>query len=85
MTRVEAAFLYFLAFVCLSHATMVMRRYHVFLANLHVTVGLRRGETMLPLPPKEVEVCSKNASEYIRIVLACNYVSPVRVGAHMGP
>jgi len=31
----------------------LMDKYHVFLANLHVTVGLRRGETMLPLPPKE--------------------------------
>eukprot|EP00929_Paragymnodinium_shiwhaense_P077084 TRINITY_DN3967_c0_g3_i3.p1 TRINITY_DN3967_c0_g3~~TRINITY_DN3967_c0_g3_i3.p1 ORF type:complete len:4541 (+),score=1544.66 TRINITY_DN3967_c0_g3_i3:127-13749(+) len=31
----------------------LMDKYHVFLANLHVTVGLRRGETMLPLPPRE--------------------------------
>jgi dynein heavy chain len=31
----------------------LMDKYHVFLANLHVTVGLRSGETKLPLPPRE--------------------------------
>jgi dynein heavy chain len=31
----------------------LMDKYHVFLANLHVTVGLMRGQTLLPLPPRE--------------------------------
>jgi dynein heavy chain len=31
----------------------LMDKYHVFLANLHVTVGLMSGLTLLPLPPKE--------------------------------
>ena len=29
----------------------LMDKYHVFLANLHVTVGLMKGRTLLPLPP----------------------------------
>jgi dynein heavy chain len=31
-------------------------KYHVFLANLHVTVGLMSGKTLLPLPPKEATI-----------------------------
>ncbi|CAD7939071.1 unnamed protein product [Amoebophrya sp. A25] len=31
----------------------LMDKYHVFLANLHVTCGLMVGKTLLPLPPKE--------------------------------
>eukprot|EP00929_Paragymnodinium_shiwhaense_P077081 TRINITY_DN3967_c0_g2_i2.p1 TRINITY_DN3967_c0_g2~~TRINITY_DN3967_c0_g2_i2.p1 ORF type:complete len:4576 (+),score=1729.31 TRINITY_DN3967_c0_g2_i2:93-13820(+) len=31
----------------------LMDKYHVFLANLHVTVGLMRGHTWLPLPPRD--------------------------------
>ncbi|CAD7941439.1 unnamed protein product [Amoebophrya sp. A120] len=31
----------------------LMDKYHVFLANLHVTCGLMMGKTLLPLPPKE--------------------------------
>ncbi len=30
-----------------------MDKYHMFVANLHVTVGLMSGRTLLPLPPKE--------------------------------
>jgi dynein heavy chain len=41
----------------------LMDKYHVFLANLHVTVGLMRGQTLLPLPPKEAvhEATGKDA------------------------
>jgi dynein heavy chain len=31
----------------------LMDKYHVFLANLHVTVGLMRGHTLLPQPPRD--------------------------------
>ena len=31
----------------------LMDKYHVYLANLHVTSGLLKGETLLPLPQKE--------------------------------
>lgn len=31
----------------------LMDKYHIFLANLHVTVGLMKGHTWLPLPPRD--------------------------------
>ncbi|CAK0838245.1 unnamed protein product [Prorocentrum cordatum] len=31
----------------------LMDKYHMFLANLHVTVGLMKGHTWLPLPPRD--------------------------------
>uniref|UniRef100_A0A0G4GMS7 Dynein-1, subspecies f n=1 Tax=Chromera velia CCMP2878 TaxID=1169474 RepID=A0A0G4GMS7_9ALVE len=34
-------------------STDLMDKFHVFLANLHVTVGLMKGRTQLPLPPSE--------------------------------
>lgn len=42
----------------------LMDKYHVFLANLHVTVGLIEGKTLLPLPPREAvqDVTSPSAA-----------------------
>ncbi|CAE7620033.1 ODA4 [Symbiodinium natans] len=31
----------------------LLDKFHSFLASLHVTVGLRQGQTLLPLPPRE--------------------------------
>ncbi|CAE7326753.1 ODA4 [Symbiodinium necroappetens] len=31
----------------------LLDKFHGFLASLHVTVGLRQGQTLLPLPPRE--------------------------------
>merc|ERR1719197_2427254 len=31
----------------------LMDKYHVFLANLHVTAGLMKGHTWLPQPPRD--------------------------------
>jgi dynein heavy chain len=41
----------------------LMDKYHVFLANLHVTAGLMKGKTLLPLPPKEATPDASNVSK----------------------
>jgi dynein heavy chain len=41
----------------------LMDKYHVFLANLHVTAGLMKGKTLLPLPPKEATPDANSSSK----------------------
>ena len=39
----------------------LMDKYHVYLANLHVTSGLMQGKTLLPLPQKEATADSADS------------------------
>merc|ERR1719305_983949 len=41
----------------------LMDKYHVFLANLHVTAGLMKGHTWLPQPPREATPDASHVSK----------------------
>jgi len=74
-----------------------MDKYHVFLANLHVTVGLMKGRTVLPLPPTETsEKSSKDRvhvlegavimwTKQIRYVLKQDPETPLKAGLNPDP
>jgi dynein heavy chain len=46
----------------------LMDKFHVYLANLHVTSGLMTGQTLLPLPPKDATEASSDSKDRIHVL-----------------